>query len=365
MGFWSNWSGLAMAEALPSMPAILAPQVEAWTTSQLDGLVWSDVLGVPPTIPLTRAEAMAVPAVARSRHLTVGAIGQLPLEVYRGAEQITPTPGWAVATDGQLGQLTAERRAQLGLHSGQSPWWRLLWTVDDLLFYGYSVWLVTWWDADHRLPLRMARLPWASWSVDDRGRIVDADGHPFGDDIRVITGPHEGLLTFAARTIRAAATLEASAQDIARRPFRLELHQTSDVTLTQAEKTALVNATRTALADNNGVLFTNSAVETKDHPIDSGDLLIDARNASAVDIARMVSIPAAMIDATNAGASLTYETTEGRGQQWLDLSLILYTRALESRLSMDDVVAQGQRVALNTEALTLSTVDPTGPNLED
>lgn len=356
-----------MAEALPTMPSLLVPQVEAWTTGQLEGLVWSDITGIPSTLPMNRPEAMAVPAVARARHLTVGAIAQLPLEVFRAAEQITPTPPWAVATDGQLGDLTAQRRAQLGLYTGQSPWWRLAWTVDDLLFYGFSVWLITRWDADHRLPLRMARLPWGTWSVDDQGQIVDADGHPFGDDVRVIPGPHEGILTYAARTIRSAAALEASAQDIARRPFRLELHQTSDVTLTPKEKADLVAATRAALADNNGVLFTNSAVETKDHPIDSGDLLIDARNASAVDIARQVSLPAAMIDATTAGASLTYETTEGRNQQWIDSSLILYTRPLEARLSMDDVVAQGQRVALNTESLTITpqSVDPTGPNLED
>jgi hypothetical protein len=254
------------------------------------------------------------------------------------------------------------------LYAGQSPWWRLTWTVDDLIFYGLSVWYVTAWDADHRLPLRMARLPWGCWGVSDTGQITDTDGHPLpAEDVRVLAGPHEGILNFAQRTIRAAASLEASAQDIAKRPFRVELHQTSDITLTQAEKSDLVAATRQALQDNNGVLFTNSAIETKDHPIDSADLLIDARNASAVDVARMVSLPAAMIDATTAGASLTYETTQGRNAQWIDSSLILYTRAIESRLSMDDVVTQGQRTALNTTALTntTTTVDPTGPNLED
>jgi hypothetical protein len=215
-------------------------------------------------------------------------------------------------------------------------------------------------------PLRMARLPWSTWTVDERGAITDPDGRPFPDNaLRVFPGPHEGLINFASRTIRSASVLETTAADVARRPFRVELHQTTDIELTKAERAELITATRQALADNAGILFTNAAVETKDHPIDSADLLIDGRNAAAVDIARAVSIPAAMIDATTAGASLTYETTQGRNAEWIDYGLSLYMGAITARLSMDDVVPQGSSSSFDTTDLTALSVPATGQPRED
>ena len=78
------------------------------------------------------------------------------------------------------------------------------------------------------------------------------------------------------------------------------------------------------MRDNDGVLFTNAAIEATAIPIDSGALLIDGRNASALDVARDVSMPAAMLDATTQGASLEYATLQGRNQQWIDYGLSLY-----------------------------------------
>jgi hypothetical protein len=362
MGWLSPFTSLGQALSIPSP---LVPQIEAWTTSQLESVVWSDIMGTGEPLPMTRAEAIMVPALARARHLTAGAIAGCPLTAWKSGARVDPTPSWAIATDGQLGTLPPARRTALALHAGQSPWWRMVWTVDDLIFYGASLWLVTQADPDGR-PLRMARLPWSTWSVDQEGRVTDADGRPFADnELRVIPGPHEGLINFAQRTIREASTLETSAADIARRPFRLELHQTTDLELTREERAELVGATRQALSDNNGILFTNAAIETKDHAVDSHELLIDGRNASAVNIARVVSIPAAMIDATTAGASLTYETTAGRNAEWVDYGLSLYLDAIEARLSMDDVVPAGTSIAFDTTELTSLTVPATGLPKED
>jgi hypothetical protein len=363
---WTGWGrAAALTQALPSLPGLLAPQIEAWTTGQLEGLVWSDILGGEP-LPVTRAEAMAVPAVARARHLTAGAVARCPLQALRYDVPVPEQPGWMHATDGQLGDLAPDRRRTLAVTTGQSPWWRMLWTIDDQLFYGYSVWLVTRPDPEDGRPQRMVRLPWATWSTNEAGEIVDMDGHPFpASAVRVLPGPHEGILTFGAGTIRSATRLERTAADIAARPFRLELHQTTDIELTPAERSAMVAQTREALANHNGILFTNAAIETKDHKLDSADLLIAGRNAAALDIARDVSMPGAMIDATTEGASLEYQTTQTRNQQWLDYGLSLYLDAVASRLSMDDCVPSGQRVAFDTNPLTAVTVPSTGTPLED
>lgn len=343
--------------------APLQPQIEAWTDrSHLEEVVFHDITGVWPTA-IGRERAMRVPAVSRGRHLTCGAIAQLPLYTFRGAEQVDPQPYWTVGTDGQVGDLTPEQVKRYMIRP-QSPWYRMLWTVDDLLFYGHSLWIVT-----RRLvdgfPARMVRVPYPYWTINEHGEILDADGRPFEVPIVYFPGPHEGILFFGQDTITQAADLERTASDVARRPFRLELHQTTDIKLTKAERTELVAETKAALADNNGVLMTNSAIETKKHSLDSGELLVSGRNAAALDIARHSSIPAAMIDATTEGASLEYTTLESRNQHWIDFGLSLYMDPITSRLGMDDVVPAGQRTDFDTTELTTLTVSPTGPNTED
>lgn len=346
-----------------NLPGLFQPQIEPWVDrSNLESVVWADVFGdvAADALPMTRRAAMAVPAVARARHLTAGTIAKLPLETLTGATVTAEQPYWCQGSNGQAGDLDPAARRRYGI-GPQSVWHRMLWTIDDFLFYGRSLWLVTRF-LSTGFPAEMVRIPAEYWAIDEAGDVVDQDSQPI-DPARVVLleGPHEGILSTAQRTIRAAAALEQTAADVARRPFRLELHQLTDVTLTDTERAGIVAGARRALADNNGILFTNAAIETKDHPLDSGDLLIAGRNASALDVARHVSMPAAMIDAVATGASLEYDTAVARNQQWIDYGLSLYMDAATSRLSMDDVVARGQRTAFDTVDLTRAPPQtPTG-----
>lgn len=365
MGWLDRWAPVTSRV----LDGPLLPQVEAWTDrSHLEEVAFHDITGQWPGA-VGRRRAMRVPAVSRGRHLTCGTIAQLPLRAYRGAEQVDPQPTWAHSTDGQLGDLTTTQIAKWHL-SAQSPWYRTLWTVDDLLFYGESLWIATKESAAaddeqrRRFPLRMARVPYDYWAVQE-GRIVDADGDTFNVPTVYIAGPHEGILDFGRDTITQAAELEQTAVDVARHPFRLELHQVSGAELTKEQRRDVVRETRTALADADGVLFTNQALETKTHALNSAELLLEGRNGAALDVARHISMPAAMIDATTEGASLEYSTLAGRNQQWIDYGLSLYMDAITARLGMDDVVPAGQRVAFDTTDLTAPTENPTGPVTED
>lgn len=354
------------------------PQLSAWTdNSHLDTITpaswpWFDLLGADVPLPLTRAEAMMVPAVARARHLICGTIARLPLLALRGDDEVTPQPYWMFGSDGQLGDLPDEQRVRLGLYTPQSAFQRMLDTADDLLFCGWSLWLVTRFAAadpvtGRRFPIRMVHLPFGSWDVDSDGHLIDADAQPIDAGAAVLfQGMHEGILSFAARTIRSAGRLETVAADVAQRPLRFELHQTSDIELTPDERRGLVDETRKALSTNDGVLFTNSAIETKTYNVNSdSELLIGGRNAAALDVARHMNIPGAMIDATTTGASLEYQTTQTRNQQWLDYGLTGYMDPITTRLSMDDVLPAGQRAAFDTESLTTSLAPTTGPAVED
>ena len=353
MAWWSVFTGGGVATLdQPSYPHQVYPQVEAWTTGQLQSIVWADILGLD-TLPLSRAEAMMVPAVARARHLICTTIAQLPLVAYRGADELPPEtqPVWMYGTD-----------------TIQSPYQRMLWTLDDILFFGASLWQVvaTATNGDRMLPSRMLRVPYDSWDVNTAGQVVDLDGQPYpADQVVLIPGPHEGILAFGQRALRTAALLERSVVDVAASPFRLELHQITSDVLTTEEIAAFVASARRALSENHGVLFTNPAIETKAHGQAAEQLLIEGRNASAVDAARLCNIPAAMVDANAAGASLTYETAAGRNQQFVDYSLRSYMQPVAARLSQDDILPRGQRAQFDLTDFVAQLPAPGSPITQD
>lgn len=342
----------------------LQPQIEAWVDrSNLEAVALGDLgIGLA-DLPMSRAGAMRVPAMARARNLTCGTIAALPLQAMRAETVVDPQPYWAYGTDGQLGDLTLEQRRGWAVMP-QTPYHRALWTVDDLLFHGESLWYVT-----GRLstgyPARMVRIPYDHWTLES-GIVTDLDSTPFPEDqIIWIPGPNEGVLGFGAATLRMAYDLEANAAEVAMRPLRLEVHQTSAAELTPAERRDVVTEVRNAMATNDGVLFTNNALELIEHRIDSEALQLGARNTSALDVARLANMPAMMLDATAQGASLEYQTMSGRNQQWLDYGLALFMDAIEARLSMDDIVPAGQRVAFDTTDWTAPDPSDTGAPAAD
>lgn len=342
----------------------LQPQLEAWTdNSHLYDVAWN--LGLDPSnMPLTRAAAMRVPAMARARNLTAGAVASLPLQTYVRDALAPEQPYWAYGTDGQAGGLTNDQMLRWHL-TPQTPYHRMLWTVDDLLFYGESMWIVT-----ARLatgfPSRMLRLPFDSWEVQPDGTVTDNDSQPLPmDDLIWFGGANEGVLCHGAGTLRMAWDLERNARDVALRPLRLEVHQTNAAELLPEERREIVNEVRSAMATNDGILFTNSALELIEHRVDADALQLGARNASSLDVARIANMPALMIDATAQGASLEYQTATGRNQEWIDLGLSLYMDPITARLSMDDVVPAGQRAVMDVTDLTAPAASPTGfPTLD-
>jgi hypothetical protein len=343
-------TALRLNRTLADTPGVAGPPVgvvSPWSTGDLSTIVWADLLDVD-LLPMTRAEAMAVPAMARARHLIVGAVATCPLVAYRGADPLPDAaqPSWMYRTDGDV-----------------SPWHRMAWTVDDLLFTGWSLWAVD--RGTDGVLLAADRVPRDRWTFGDGGQVMIDDTPARRADVLLIPGPHEGVLTFASRTLRQASKLERAAARHASNPVpSVELRQTQDVPLSDDERDKLVTSWVAARGSESGAVgFTSYGIEA--HPLGQvpEQLLVEGRNAAAVDVARHTSMPAAMLDATTAGASLTYETTQGRSGQFLDYGVRLYVDAVAARLSMDDVLPRGQRAVLDTSALT--ALVPDQPNTLD
>lgn len=333
------------------------PIATPWSTGgHLEQIVIADIFGEQTHRALTREEAMRIPAVARLRHIVCGTIARIDLGAYRGDTRLTSAdePTWINATDGPI-----------------SPMHRMLWTVDDLLFYGWSLWTITARAAESSgaFPLRMQRVPMGQWQLEaqtNRVLTYQPDGNGGwalrpapASTVVLIPGPHEGLLVEGRNTLRHARDLERSAHNAARFPsayLGLSVKAGQTVPKRRSDNPEEVTV-ETILADwraaranpeGGGVAFLG-ALEAQEFGTFAEHILESGRNAAAVDVARHGSIPADLIDATVTESSLHYSTSRDNDRRAIDYGLGLYMSAISGRFTQDDVTPHGQRIAFDLE----------------
>lgn len=307
-----------------------APQdhLGAFTIGELFGLLDTD------NLPVTRDLAMSVPAVARARNVLAPTAGRLALDVFRGRDPLD------------------ERHAleQPERNPARSRFHTLTWTLDAQLFYGRAWWVVTERYAETNRPAAFRWVPeWEADVVD--GQLVGTTaGEKFRQaDVVRIDGPHEGILNYGAAAIRQAQRLDRAALRIADNPVpAIELHQTTPDELTEDEREALI-ASWIKARRQTGVGYTNAALETKVHGLNPEQLIIEGRKFAALQVARMIGVPAWVVDVGVEGSSLTYSNVPSRSRELVDYALMPYLAAIESRLSMDDVLPRGQWCRFNVD----------------
>lgn len=318
-----------------------------WTTAQLHRIVLADLAGVTPSA-VTRAQAMRVPAVVKGRALIAGTLARLPLAVYAGDVLEEPAP-WMYRTN-----------------TGTAPSLRMLWTLDDLIFHGLSLWGCTRGPDD--TVADAVRIPPNLWRVnpDTLGVELIGDRNVSRDQLVLFEGPQEGLLDLAQDTIPAAlAMTTAWAKRVSSPVPMVELHSTDQAgDLEQDEATALVADWETARAEG-GTAYTPSSVELRVHGQTVADLFVQGRNALRLDLANYLHLPAALLEGSTATASLTYVTTEGKRSEFIDYSLGYWAEPIEARLSQDDVVPAGRRAAFDLSSMVTTDTPPGGPTKED
>lgn len=347
--------GQRVDEVMASMPPKryttpdLLPVVSPWSTSDFQRFVWQDIFGQPAPAG-TRSEAMKLPPIARARNLMASTICRFPLRELDGRTPAAEQPAWVTETgDGSSHQL------------------RTVWTVDDLIFYGWSCWWATR-DRSGEL-VAGARLNQEDWKINDDLQ-VEVDGTVVRDpsQVIVIPGLHEGILAYGAETIEDVRNLYKIVKARLLNPSpQLDLHYTGDDQLTDTEIDALIDRWAVARQGRNGgVGFTNKLVEARELGAQAdAQLMIAARNAAAVDLVRLVGLSASHVDASGTEASLTYETTRGNNQALVDFDLALYMTPISARLSLDDVCAPGRRVDFDVADFTATVPSVTGPDVKD
>jgi portal protein len=356
------------------------PFSSPWSNNDLQRLVAEDIFGS--DLPLnTRQAAMEVPAVARGRNLICSTIPRFPLVDLDVGEQVPTRPDFAAIAELPARQSALdEYRAAMSAFRNRQPTWlyrsddgtspqlRLAWTIDDLIFYGWSCW----WrrnDATSRYPLSAGRIPFGDWSINADNR-VEVHGVVQNDDqVIVIPGLHEGILSFGRRAIADARSLYDIVRSRLLTPSpQLNLHQVDGPDMTDDEIDALIDRWATARqGGKGGVGFTSKHIELDElGAAADSQLMIEARNAASLDLARVIGVSANRLDATSAKASLNYETTTGRNQEFIDFDIALYMTPITARLSMDDVSPRGHRTEFDlTDFVTNAPSMTTGATTSD
>lgn len=345
MGFFSDirlLASLAESAVTPSGDVGIRSPFSGDTLHRIVATDLLSLFGLEDEPCITRDQALSLPAVFRARAILLTLIADKPLNAWRG-DTLVPIKDQAPflhRTPGILG-----------------PWQRMACTVDDLIFFGMSLWGTrrgerTSESDAFRPILDAVHIPFHRWQINPLTHVIEVmneDGQfvPADDDeVLLIPGASEGFLAYATRTASGAVALEKGWVDRALNPKALtELHLTEDIPLDDAEviktRDDYVAARR---APGGSVTVTPQNVEVIDHGDADAAMFTEGRNAGRLDIAAFFNLPGAILDATTAQASLTYVTQEGTRTSVYDLSLPYWVRPIEARLSQDDVVPRGQSV---------------------
>lgn len=323
----------------------VAPIRSPWSSGQLSKVVWADIVGSE-SGPVTRAQAMQVPAIVKGRALICGTLSRQPLAKFRGENKIAPD-AWMYRTS-----------------TGVSPQTRMLWTLDDLIFGGTSLWAVS--RGSGGKILDASRIPPEWWTITPNLDVLVNDEPVNADEVILFEGPQDALLEIAAEDIRASLSMKRSWASRVDAPVPLvELHVTDAAfVMTDAEEDALIAAWEESRR-RGGTALTPAEIETKIHGQTPTDLFVEGRNAARLDWANYLNLPAALMEGSMATATLTYSTTETKRNELVDYSLSYWSNCIASRLSLDDVTPAGTRTDFDIEWLTQAEQPTQGPTHED
>jgi len=281
--------------------------------------------GMPAGVLPTVASACHVPAVIRGTSLYSVVAAGSPLRAAGGGE-LPEAHAWINKTWGPI--TPGKRRAQL---------------VQDMFFHNESM-------------VRVARsgdtitdalvLPWDKWQYNDKAQVeyLDKQGGWFVADRQEDFIWVPGLLpmSFLEYAAESIAQYQGICKTISQRASSpipiVELHITDDYQGTRDELLEVQKQWNIARESEGGAVGITPRGITLNVHLGGEDaaMLIQARNAIRVDFANWVNLNASMLDGAS-GTTDTYSNTLQDANEFLRLSLGLFTLPISQRFSQDDV----------------------------
>ena len=311
-----------------------------------------------PAVPPTRDEAMQVPAIARGRNVLCGTIAALPIRAYSTVGGVTGEvdgPLWLDQPDPRYTRL-----------------WLLAQTLDDLIFQGRAYWLVagryaTGFPAGFNY-VEHRRIGWSSTRGDvyrygippelDGSWVLTVDGRPVADRdvVRFDAFTGTGMLVYGAREIRAALALSDAARRFASVELPVGVLQDLGPGLTDEEIDATLSRWEQARRTRATAYLGSSFKFDSSTAFDPAKLqLIEARQQSAVECARLMNIPAQYVSAPMGAGNITYQNVESMRRELIDVACGPWIGGIEQRLSLGDVTPRGTQLRFDIDAFTRST----------
>mgnify|MGYP003650531052 CR=1 FL=1 len=166
-------------------------------------------LSLVPAQSMTRELSLEIPSVVRARNLICGTIASMPLELYRKSTgEELGKPVWL---------------DQPAINQPRSV--TISYTVDSLLMYGWSVWIIKSRYAEDGRPASFEWIPNTRvtpyYSGDGHlieGYYIDQKFYT-NDDVVTFQSLNDGILTTGARVLRAALDLESASSNAAATPM--------------------------------------------------------------------------------------------------------------------------------------------------
>ena len=157
-----------------------------------------------------------------------------------------------------------------------------------------------------------------------------------------------GWLKVGATAINTAAALEAATLRYSETPMPTVVLKNTGADLPADAVDAILEAWEAARA-NRSTAYLNSVIDADQMGWNARDLqLVEARNASAIAVARVANLDPIWTGAGVPGSSLTYSNRVDLYRQLLDTALTPVMRFVSQRLSMDDITPRGHRVEFDT-----------------
>ncbi|CAB4149759.1 portal_HK97, phage portal protein, HK97 family [uncultured Caudovirales phage] len=298
-----------------------------------------------PTL-VTRQQALQVPSIKRCRDLICGTIASIPLEYYK------KSTGEHVAAPRWIEQPS----------KSQPRFETIYFTLDSLLMYGVSYWLIT---ETYLEDGRMANAEWVSnsrvtFNTNSNNSYVTEyylDGKPLpmsGLGSLITFQKDEGILAVGGSTIKAALDAQNAASVALSTPSATGFLKNTGADLPPNEVSGLLSAWKRA-RQNNGTAYLTSTIDYQTIGFSPKDMgYSDAIQNLATECARLCSVDPYYVSASQ-NTTMTYANVQDERKQMVAFTLQPYVSAIESRLSMDDVSTAGHYVKFSLDDSFLRT----------
>ncbi len=314
----------SIADPVYSTPSITAQYNPPIMDSTISNFIYA------PNVFVSRAEAMAVPTVARARNLIAGTIATLPLHLYRKSTgEELGSPRWLEQPD-----YRQPRSVTLSA------------TVDALFHFGVAYWEVT--EVYEGIDGRPSAFAFVnndrvSFNLNQNNTevenyLVDGVARPQWGIGSLITfqGINEGILNNGGRTIRAALDLEKAAAIAAATPIPSGYISNSGSDLPPDQITGLLSQWKLA-RQQRSTAFLSASLQYHATSFSPKDMMYsEAAQHLSTQLARLCNIPAYMVS-SEMNNSMTYSNVMDERRQFVDMTLKPLYAAIEDRLSMNDI----------------------------